>query len=225
MTKVTPFVTEKKKKSSSERWLVSYADMLTLLFALFLVLFSMSQIQVKQLRLQLEAVTTVLPTVDKPPEPDEFIVQSKVLDIPEGEWFIERRPGVTTLTMGSDGILFASGSAVLESQGHEVLRGLGRVLSDPNLQIRIEGHTDNQPVSTALYPDNWALSVARAAAVARFFITEEQLPPDRIAVMGYGHERPVDSNETAEGRAQNRRVVLVLTHPGEERPKNLTASR
>lgn len=208
----------KKKKKGHERWLVSYADMLTLLFALFLVLFSMSQIQVKQLRLQLEAVKTVLPTVDKPPEEDEFIVQSKVLDIPEGDWFIERKPGITKLTMGSDGILFASGSADLEDRGQESLRRLQRVLSNPKLQVRIEGHTDDQPLSTPLYPDNWALSVARAAAVARFFISEEHVTPDRIAVMGYGEERPVDSNETADGRAQNRRVVLVFTHEGEATP-------
>jgi chemotaxis protein MotB len=114
----------------------------------------------------------------------------------------------------SDKILFASGSPNIKREGLNVLRNLGSILKQRmgQLEILIGGHTDNIPVSGRRGPlsDNWGLSAARAVNVVRFFQSEVGIDPKRIAAVGYGANRPVGDNSTAAGRAQNRRIEIVL---------------
>ncbi len=114
----------------------------------------------------------------------------------------------------SDQILFASGRAVLKPQGLEVLRDLGKMLSDRmgDLQVQIGGHTDNIPVGGVSGPlsDNWGLSAARAVNVVRFFEEELGVDAERLSAVGYGEHHPVGDNATGVGRAKNRRIEIVL---------------
>jgi len=106
-------------------------------------------------------------------------------------------------------ILYPSGSAHLQPDAVPVLKELARILRDFPNPMRIEGFTDNIPINTLVYPSNWELSSARASRVVRLF-TDEGIAPERMAAIGYGEYRPVASNDTAVGRAKNRRVVLVV---------------
>lgn len=105
-------------------------------------------------------------------------------------------------------ILFASGAAELSPASQPVLRKLARVLTPFPQALRIEGHTDNVPIATSVYPSNWELSAARAASVVHLMM-QSGLPPARMSVAGFGEYRPVADNAVAEGRNRNRRVVIV----------------
>jgi len=106
-------------------------------------------------------------------------------------------------------ILFASGVATVSPSARPVLAELGRILKPFDNPLRVEGHTDNMPIATAVFPSNWELSSARAASVVHVLL-ESELAPTRLSVGGYGEYRPVADNQTADGRNANRRVVLVV---------------
>lgn len=116
-------------------------------------------------------------------------------------------------------ILFPSGSAVIEPAAVEVLQRLAGILADRPYPIRVEGHTDDRPISTAQFPSNWELSAARAARIVRLF-EEQKILAGRMVVAGMGENQPVADNTTPEGRNQNRRVTLVIlgTPPDESDP-------
>jgi len=111
-------------------------------------------------------------------------------------------------------ILFDSGSSDLKPKGLGVLKKVGLALKKiPDKEIRVEGHTDNDPVSGRMsqrYPSNWELSVARATTVARYLQEKQGVDPRKIAASGYASYRPVASNLTSEGKALNRRIEIVL---------------
>jgi chemotaxis protein MotB len=106
-------------------------------------------------------------------------------------------------------ILFPSGVATLSPEAINILRQLAQTLAPFPNPIRVEGHTDNRPINTRIFPSNWELSSARAASVVHLF-TEAGMAPSRLAVIGLGEYRPAQSNDTTEGRNANRRVVLVI---------------
>ncbi len=109
----------------------------------------------------------------------------------------------------SDNILFPAASATLTGPGDAVLEELAAALDDQTFSLSVEGHTDNLPIQTSLFPSNWELSSARAAAVTRALI-ERGIAPDRVRAIGYGDTRPRADNLSAEGRSKNRRVSFVL---------------
>lgn len=106
-------------------------------------------------------------------------------------------------------ILFPSGSAAITDQARPVLQELANIMGRFDNPIRVEGHTDDQPINTAAFPSNWELSAARAAGVVHLF-TDQGVKPERLVVTGMGEFSPAMSNDTAEGRNRNRRVVLVV---------------
>jgi chemotaxis protein MotB len=106
-------------------------------------------------------------------------------------------------------ILFPSGVAQLSASANAVLENLAGILARFPNALRVEGFTDNVPISTLQYPSNWELSAARAASVARLFAMTG-VAPDRLGIIGWGEVRPLASNDTAEGRNQNRRVLVVV---------------
>lgn len=107
-------------------------------------------------------------------------------------------------------ILFDSASASLSKDAEPVIERLTDALAPFPNPVRVEGHTDNVPIRTRAYPSNWELSAARAATVVHIMSTRG-MAPQRLAVLGYGEYRPVESNATAAGRNQNRRVLIVVT--------------
>lgn len=105
--------------------------------------------------------------------------------------------------------LFDSGSADLKEDAFPILDEIAKVLRMVNFEIRVEGHTDNVPISTVRFPSNWELSAARALSVVRYFV-ELDVPPERFQAIGYGEYRPIATNETPEGRSINRRVEIYV---------------
>lgn len=106
-------------------------------------------------------------------------------------------------------VLFPSGSATLTTQANEIVRRLGRVLNGIDNPIYVEGHTDNVPISQETFPSNWELSAARASAVIRL-LASGGVSPRQMTALGFGEYRPTQGNDTPEGRAANRRVLLAI---------------
>ncbi len=106
-------------------------------------------------------------------------------------------------------ILFDSGSARLKAAAVDVLGEVATLLKQFPNPVQVEGFTDDVPINTPAYPSNWELSAARAASVVHLFMKYD-VRPDRMMAIGYGEYRPIADNETAEGRARNRRVVIVI---------------
>lgn len=127
-------------------------------------------------------------------------------------------------------VLFASGSSNLSKEGKAALIEVSGVLASlPGRRYQVEGHTDNDPISTAQYPSNWELASARAIVVTRTLV-DAGLPADRVSAASYGEYRPVASNETKEGKAANRRIEIVVvpdlsTLPGFEELQQLEVKK
>jgi len=113
----------------------------------------------------------------------------------------------------NSGVLFPVASAQFSPASLPVIRRLGEILAATTSSVQVEGHTDNVPIRTAEFPSNWELSAARAATVVRMF-REAGVDPARMAAVGYAEFRPVADNETPEGRARNRRVLVIVTASG-----------
>jgi chemotaxis protein MotB len=108
---------------------------------------------------------------------------------------------------------FESGSATLRESSLDAIARLASVLSEREESLRIEGHTDNIPIHTSQFQSNWELSTERATELIKVFVTRYHFSPDRLSAAGYAEYHPVDSNVTAEGRAHNRRVDIVVLKP------------
>lgn len=109
-----------------------------------------------------------------------------------------------------DDILFPSGQAETTEQSKIILHQLALILRDLPNDIRIEGHTDNVKINSAIYPSNWHLSVNRALNTAYYLMQSESLPPEKLSIVGYSEFKPIADNSTLEGRAKNRRVDIVI---------------
>jgi chemotaxis protein MotB len=216
-----------------ERWMVSYADFVTLLFCFFTAMYAISNIDTNKLgkfvdsmRLAfnasgdrgnaisvIEGMQVVLP---EDLELEEN-VRSSLGNIDDE---LLRAISVTRDDRGitisvADKLFFESASAKLKGEAKEVLDTIADLLKPLPNMIRVEGHTDNIPIKNAKYPSNWELSAARAINVARYFISKHHLDPMRISTIGYAEFRPVASNDTPAGRAKNRRVDIVILNERE----------
>jgi chemotaxis protein MotB len=126
-----------------------------------------------------------------------------------GSLVFQNVEGGFKLVFGQE-LLFNSGSARIKEKARPVLARIARFMRMTNYRIYIDGFTDDIPIHTELYPSNKALSLARAFAVMNYFVREEKLPSQNIALAGYGASRPVAPNSTEAGRAENRRVELIF---------------
>jgi len=125
-----------------------------------------------------------------------------------GEVHVRRLQNSVVVDISSD-ILFPSGVAQLSSNAAPALQYLAAALRPFTNAIRVEGHTDDRPINTAEFPSNWELSAARAASVVHLFM-DHGIPPERLAVMGFGQYRPATTNNNVAGRNANRRVAIVI---------------
>ncbi|HZY63506.1 MAG TPA: flagellar motor protein MotB [Edaphobacter sp.] len=231
-----------------ERWLVSYADFITLLFAFFVVLFASSQTnkaKQSQLSAAMQAAFSPLgvfeahsktPPLSKgqgtPVNVTAAVVplplqQAAVKNAEETEKLLNRLlteqvkaghipPGSVTMRITPDGLVislhefgfFPSGSADVRASSIPLLTSLARAL--PAGPLRIEGHTDNVPIHNTQFATNWELSTARATSIARLMLESGKIDPANLSAAGYAEYHPVASNSTAEGRARNRRVDIIL---------------
>ncbi|WP_043115033.1 flagellar motor protein MotD [Solimonas soli] len=147
-------------------------------------------------------------------------VQSAMQDlIRQNQVIVRRNTHSLEIEIRAD-ILFASGVSQLAPQAAPVLRRLAGALREFPNALRIEGHTDNVPIATSVFPSNWELSAARAASVVHLFM-ESGVAPTRMSVAGFGEYRPIADNATAEGRNRNRRVLIVVMAEGAAPPAPL----
>lgn len=223
-----------------ERWLVSYADFITLLFAFFVVMFAVSQVDSKKVGRFTEAFSKAVGIEVFPLSGSGLLAgtdlvvagegtgketgllpsaldglkdaldQARKSGGPLGGLQIIRRRNEIVLRLPEQ-VLFDSGDDGVKPQVIAMLKALALEIKPRDLEVRVEGHTDDRPISTARFPSNWELSCARATAVVLKLASEGGLPWDRLSAAGYGEYRPIATNGTEDGRRQNRRVDIVVT--------------
>lgn len=211
-----------------ERWLISYADFITLLLALFVVLFASSRLDRKKARQVAHAVTEALhggdaAEIEPQPAPAahakpggnglpallEFLNSALADEIRAGKIALNLDSRGLTISLRQAAFFPSGGDEIAPSEYHSLERIANAVRDLPNA-IQFEGHTDSTPIHNQRFRSNWELSAARSIAMLRLFEDRFGLPPDRFAVAGYGETKPVDSNGSAEGRGHNRRVDIVI---------------
>lgn len=247
--------------TNHERWLISYADFITLLFAFFVVMYSTSAVNSGDYRVLSQSIVRALglpgvslenarpgetgtragvlgrpesaaedpPRVplraaanepieagsaESPEPPEQLSRMERALNASLGDRISE--DGLV-LTPDSDwleiripaSLLFPSGSRALLADAEPILVRLAALLREVPNDIVVEGHTDDRPIRNGLFPSNWELSTARAAAVVRL-LEQEGIAGPRLSATGYAATRPIADNESEEGRAKNRRVVLLV---------------
>lgn len=239
-----------------ERWLISYADFITLLFAFFVVMYSISQVNESKYRVLSATLTDIFNepkrtlepiqvgdlaralspeaielaelqknqdsggpfdrTADLPQLSDQFteqfadLIDDRVVQVNSNEYWLQ-------ISLNNS-ILFPLGSVEPSREANTVLAEIANLLRGFNNPIQVEGYTDNLPVNSRQFPSNWELSAARASSIVKLFI-DEGISPERLAAVGYGDTHPIAENETPEGRAQNRRVVLMIAREKTQRPR------
>jgi chemotaxis protein MotB len=223
----------KKKKhqgehENSERWLLTYADLITLLLGLFVILYAMSKVDAGKYAQMVEALSGVFGKgkegmlegnngVVLPPIPvknerdriaDEIRGALRSLETKNLVSITQDERGLTVHLM--EELLFMSGSADLKESSLNIIDSLAVVMRNLPNNIRVEGHTDDVPINTPKFPSNWHLSVARALNTAFYLIAKGNLDPQRVSIAGYSEYQPIAPNNSAINRAHNRRVDLVI---------------
>lgn len=206
-------------RPSHERWFVSYADFVTLLFAFFVVLFACAQTdKMKILSRSLQAtLDRPLPRpIPKTPELQpamDFLSRQLRTEIEAGQMRVrlEQRGLVVSLSQAA---FFPSGGDQLEPRLCTSIRKVADAVRDLPNPIRLEGHTDSQAIHDKRFRDNWELSAARALAMLQLLNGSERIARERLAIAGYADTAPITTNETEEGRSRNRRVDIVILSKG-----------
>jgi len=192
-------------EDESESWAVSYIDLLLLMVTLFVLLLSYQQQKIQQV-VEVEQTSEMM-SVEKRPDNSAFLDQIYLSHLKDRVSVVEEQNTIK-LAM-SDSILFFPADATLSRSGEQVLDEIAVMLKQRPWHILVEGHTDNQPISTPRYLSNWELSSARATSVTRYLIGRG-IAPQRLSAIGYADTRPITSNADDVGRGRNRRVALVL---------------
>ena len=240
-----------RSRVSHERWLVSYADFITLLFAFFVVLYAFAKADQKK-QVQVSAAIgnafhslgmfpgaarpsaeskSAASGADHPVTPMNIVMNEEALSPARVEDDLNRidrelqqalsnqiAHRIVSIQMGRDGLIislreagfFPSGSATPRPETLGTLHLIAQSLGQSPYDVRVEGHTDNIPIHNAEFDSNWELSSARATRIARMLLDLHAIPPDRLSAAGYAEFHPISTNETANGRAENRRVDLVV---------------
>ena len=227
-----------ESKENVERWMVSYADFVTLLFCFFTAMYAISNVDTNKLE---QFVSSMKSAFNEGEQGKEFSVIADVQVIPSTalETEADVRAILDTIIKESDGsidvkrdnrgvviavadkMLYTSGSADLKDDAIDFLDQIVQAIIEfPNM-VRIEGHTDNIPIHTKAFSSNWELSASRAINVAKYFVTKHGIDPGRITATGYADFKPVTTNESPDGRAKNRRVDIVLLNESERRKEPL----
>ena len=244
-----------EKEANHERWLVSYADLITLLFAVFVTLYAMSQTDKKKIEEVVESMRDSFGYSKSSPASKPSVIEAGTMSIIPSMRKLSQAPKHGSRSKGGEkdfratkvsieaylmkvgaqekvsvsvnqrGLVvslkeagfFDSGSATLKQSSYTLLNDVAESLSGYSNGIRVEGHTDNVPISTAVFPSNWELSASRATSVVQYLTKQDDFDPANVSATGYGEYRPVADNSTDEGRRKNRRVDLVLLSEQSER--------
>ncbi|MDQ2680936.1 MAG: OmpA family protein [Candidatus Eremiobacteraeota bacterium] len=221
---------QKLETAGMMRWLLTYADMITLMLALFIILFSMStisRVKVQNFARSVSGGFDNVWSVNQPPDGgtqgsqmfssssnipaiqkdlDQYVAKKNLQS--QVQVHMDHRGLVITLL--SDKSYYDSGSADLRPQTMTILDNIAKFLKRTDNLIRVEGNTDNVPIHTYQYPTNWELSTARADHVVRYLYEHDKVQPTRLSAAGYGEFHPRTGNISDGDRQQNRRVDIVL---------------
>jgi len=244
-----------EEHENHERWLVSYADFITLLFAFFVVMYALSSVNEGKYRVLSDSISSAFrnvpgsatgalvqinpnaplplgipvkkPQIDHQRQQNRETLRNKAKEITAALAPLVQQ-GQVRVTEGAQGItveinasvLFDSGEARLQAPAVRALAAVGRIIATTDFPITVEGHTDNAPINTPLFPSNWELSGARAASVVRLFI-ETGVDPRSLTATGYAEQRPIADNANAEGRQRNRRVAINMEAKTPDQVKEL----
>jgi len=234
---------EKIIKDNSERYLLTYADLMNLLLILFIVLFAYSQVDTQKFQQLSQSFGAVfgtgsnsvlqgsgqgnslidfpatMPSPVIPAEIEDMQIEGITQEVKEmvkgqglgGSIDVRRQERGVVISI-KERLIFKSGSAEIEKSSEEKLLTIAKdILSKiPNKHIRVEGHTDNVPIKSHLYPSNWELSSARATNVLRILVEKGGLDPTLISAVGYGEYTPLVPNDSDANREKNRRVDIVI---------------
>ena len=235
---------------SHERWLVSYADFITLMFALFTTLYGISTVDAKKLGSMMESAQEAFepkstatggqPEAGKRPasEPTKTVELSPEIGVAELQRQMAERLDKDVreerVEIGRDarGLIisireagsFAVGSADLSPDAQLLLKEIGEVLRGVGNPILVEGHTDDVPIHTTRFASNWELSTTRATNVIAFLLDRAGIPSQRVSAAGYAEHHPKVPNTSDGNRTRNRRVDLIVQNGAADRPPQ-TASR
>ena len=227
-----------EEHENHERWLVSYADFITLLFAFFVVMYSISSVNEGKFRTVSDSIKAALnpivspattavpftigqnkavkvdPTIENVKEPAVRRLR-QIMRALKNETQLEiiqlkeLTNGDIVLTL-PDTVLFRSGESALRPEARPFVQAISEVLIELDRHVRVEGHTDNVPITTVQFPSNWELSATRAVTVVRAFSEQYSVPTDHLAAVGHADSRSLTDNLTPEHRAKNRRVEIVV---------------
>ncbi len=224
----------KSEEPSSPLWMTTFSDLMTLILVFFVLLFSMSAIDVVKFQsflayfqgagvldwgeMPLEEVLPEpnTPEHDMPPAPDYSLMEVfEMVEETLADAGLEDRVSLRYEEAGvaldiQDRVLFDAAKADLRPQAREILDPLAALFQRLPFQIHVEGHTDSRKISSIAFPSNWELSGARASSVIRYFIDNHHLDPYRFAAVGYGEYKPIAPNDSEANMQLNRRVVMVI---------------
>lgn len=220
-----------EEQENPDRWVVSYADFITLLFAFFTVMYAISRVDSAKLGQFVGSTRAAFGP--RTPQKAEPVIEGIAPVTPGGERM--RREAVRMIEMsGAAGVvsvrpddrgivlsmgeqaLFDAARADVKPTAYNALAAVAAILRKAQCDAVVEGHTDSLPISTARYASNWELSSARATGVLARLLGDHGVPPERLSAAGYAEYRPVATNATPEGRGRNRRVDVVLLLEGAE---------
>lgn len=219
-----------------ERWLVSYADFITLLFAFFTTMYAISTVDARKLSNMVDSMQQAFdsegrprPVLDMAPprlgdgrtgsRPTNLQREQQLADLLRTRLAgdavdVELDPRGIVVSMREAGS-FTTGSADLAPAAREVLATLADTLgADPAMKLRVEGHTDDVPIQTGRFASNWELSTARATSVVTHLVQQLGITPARLSAAGYGEFHPRVPNDSDASRARNRRVDIVILNDG-----------
>ncbi|SFD45105.1 OmpA/MotB family protein [Clostridium uliginosum] len=228
---------KKQQPENSERWLLTYSDLITLLMVLFVILYASSNVdknKYKQISTSFQQAFSIgggknINSSDGEAIENKIVTEeSKV--VTEEEKLEEVKAQVDKVIEGSelkgnistsiqergliisftDNVFFNSGDATIKEDYKKKLASISKVLNNIDNYIRVEGHTDSVAINTEKFHSNWQLSSVRAANVVEFLITDGKVEANRLSSVGYGECRPTQSNNTEEGKSANRRVDILI---------------
>ncbi|MBS1792362.1 MAG: OmpA family protein [Acidobacteria bacterium] len=200
-----------------DRWLISYADLVTLLLGLFIVMYGASDYdRARRIAESFSAENSGGRGILNGSESQSDARAKFQTTLAENPVLMQkakiRETKSGTVVSLSEAGVFAPGDATIGPEAQAIIKTLADNLAGTDFQVRVEGHTDSVPISNAKYSSNWELSTARAANVLQLLV-DFGIGPERLSAAGYGGFQPLADNATPEGRAQNRRVDIVILNP------------
>ena len=211
------------------KWLATFNDMVTLLLTFFVLILSMSKLDVAKVNEAVYAINDAFGMLSsaemgdiKAFEPFILPVKNRHSSLSEkkrelaehianiGNMHTEVIEGGVSVIL-KEKLFFKTGMSEIEEKNYPSLKNLCSILQKTDCQIRVEGHTDDVTIENKLFPSNWELSVARAVKVVKYFISKGNISPERLSAAGYGDSKPLYPNVSDHNRELNRRVGIILT--------------